>query len=112
VAGLLRSIDYAAASMADPKNVVARRVSPGRRERLVTRLREGAEKAFLHGYREATTGLPSLDNKRLLDFFVIEKAAYEINYEAANRPSWLGIPVHGLARVAAHLLEPAESVTA
>jgi maltose alpha-D-glucosyltransferase/alpha-amylase len=112
VAGLLRSIDYAAASMADPKNILASRVSPGRRERLVTRLREGAEKAFLHGYREATSGLPSLDNKRLLDFFVIEKAAYEINYEAANRPSWLGIPVHGLARVAAHLLEPAEPVAA
>ncbi|MBV8193218.1 MAG: maltose alpha-D-glucosyltransferase, partial [Alphaproteobacteria bacterium] len=112
VAGLLRSIDYAAASMADPKNVVARRVSPGRRERLVTRLREGAEKAFLHGYREATAGLPGLDNKQLLDFFVIEKAAYEVNYESANRPGWLGIPMHGLARVAAHLLEPAESVTA
>jgi maltose alpha-D-glucosyltransferase/alpha-amylase len=112
VAGLLRSIDYAAASMADPKNIVASRVSPGRRQRLVMRLREGAEKAFLEGYSAATAGLFSLDNKELLQFFLIEKAAYEVNYEAANRPSWLGIPVMGLARLAAHLLEPAEAVTA
>ena len=47
VAGLLRSIDYAAATTLDPKNVVASRLSPGRRERLMTRLREGAEKSFL-----------------------------------------------------------------
>jgi maltose alpha-D-glucosyltransferase/alpha-amylase len=112
VAGLLRSIDYAAASMADPKNILARRVSPGRRERLVTRLRDGAGKAFMHGYREATKELHLVDNRRLLDFFVIEKAAYEITYEAANRPSWLGIPVGGLARAAAHLLEPAQPVSA
>ena len=52
VAGLLRSIDYAAATALDPKNVVASRVSPGRRQRLITRLREGAGKAFLGGYRE------------------------------------------------------------
>jgi maltose alpha-D-glucosyltransferase/alpha-amylase len=112
VAGLLRSIDYAAATMADPKNIIASRVSPGRRQRLVTRLREGAEKAFMEGYREATAGLPGLESKALLDFFVIEKAAYEVTYEAANRPSWLGIPMMGLARVATHLLQPAEPVNA
>jgi maltose alpha-D-glucosyltransferase/alpha-amylase len=112
VAGLLRSIDYASATTLDPKNVIAARLSPGRRQRLMTRLREGAEKAFLEGYREATTGLVSLDNKELLDFFVIEKAAYEVNYEAANRPNWLGIPVMGLARVAAHLVKPAQPVSA
>jgi maltose alpha-D-glucosyltransferase/alpha-amylase len=112
VAGLLRSVDYAAATALDPKNVIAARLSPGRRQRLMTRLREGAEKAFLDGYRETAAGLLDLDNKDLLDFFLIEKAAYEVTYEAANRPNWLGIPVMGLARVAAHLLEPAEPVSA
>ena len=106
VAGLLRSVDYAAASMADPKNIIASRVSPGRRQRLVMRLREGAEKAFLQGYHEATSGLLKLNSKELLDFFLIEKAAYEVAYEAANRPNWLGIPVTGLARIATRLLEP------
>src|SRR5262249_1283643 len=106
VAGLLRSIDYAAATMADPKNIISRRVSPGRRQRLVKRLREGAEKAFLEGYIEATTGLLNLHSSELLDFFLIEKAAYEVAYEAANRPSWLSIPVNGLARIAKRTLEP------
>ena len=40
----------------------------------------------------------------LLDFFLVEKAAYEVAYEAANRPAWLAIPVSGLARVAARLM--------
>jgi maltose alpha-D-glucosyltransferase/alpha-amylase len=106
VAGLLRSIDYAAATALDPKNVIASRVSPGRRQRLITRLREGAGKAFLGGYREAT-GRASKKDSRLLDFFLIEKAAYEVNYEAANRPTWLAIPMGGLARIANRLLAPA-----
>jgi maltose alpha-D-glucosyltransferase/alpha-amylase len=104
VAGLLRSIDYAAGTMVDPKNVIASRVSQGRRERLVMRLREDAEKAFLGGYREATGALPNLNSKELLEFFLIEKAAYEVNYEASNRPNWLALPVRGLARIAARLL--------
>ena len=106
VAGLLRSIDYAAATSLDPKNVVASRVSPGRRQRLVARLREGSEKAFLGGYREAAGKLAGKAKGGLLDFFLIEKAAYEVNYEAANRPTWLAIPVSGLARIAARLLAP------
>ncbi|HEX9327842.1 MAG TPA: alpha-amylase, partial [Reyranella sp.] len=104
VAGLLRSIDYAAATTLDPKNVVANRLSPGRRQRLMTRLREGAEKSFLGAYREAVSGLPSMGGPSLLDFFLVEKAAYEVGYEAANRPNWLVVPVGGLARIANRLL--------
>ena len=104
VAGLLRSLDYAAATAIDPKNVVASRVSPGRRQRLVARLREGSEAAFLAAYRDAVTGLSDMGGDDLLDFFLVEKAAYEICYEAANRPAWLAIPVSGLARIAARLL--------
>jgi maltose alpha-D-glucosyltransferase/alpha-amylase len=37
------------------------------------------------------------DEEALLDLFLIEKAAYEISYEAANRPTWLDVPLHGLA---------------
>jgi maltose alpha-D-glucosyltransferase/alpha-amylase len=109
VAGLLRSIDYAAATSLDPKNLIASRVSPGRRQRLVTRLREGAGKAFLGGYREAAGALAGKARGGLLDFFLIEKAAYEVTYEAANRPTWLAIPVGGLARIATRLLASAPS---
>ena len=37
----------------------------------------------------------------LLSLFLIEKAAYEIAYEAANRPAWIDVPLHGLARIVA-----------
>jgi maltose alpha-D-glucosyltransferase/alpha-amylase len=43
----------------------------------------------------------------LLDFFLIEKAAYELGYEAANRPGWLAIPVNGLARLSERILRAA-----
>jgi maltose alpha-D-glucosyltransferase/alpha-amylase len=41
----------------------------------------------------------------LLDLFVLEKAAYEIAYEAANRPDWIGVPIAGLGRAAERLLQ-------
>ena len=40
----------------------------------------------------------------LLDLFLLEKAAYEVAYEAANRPDWIAVPALGLARAAARLL--------
>jgi maltose alpha-D-glucosyltransferase/alpha-amylase len=47
----------------------------------------------------------------LLDLFLVEKAAYEIAYEAGNRPGWIDVPLHGLARIAARLLQQ-QTVTA
>ena len=40
----------------------------------------------------------------LLQLFLIEKAAYEIAYEAANRPTWIDVPLHGLAQLVARLV--------
>ena len=40
----------------------------------------------------------------LIDLFMLEKAAYEIRYEAANRPTWVGIPIAGLHSIATRLL--------
>ena len=31
---------------------------------------------------------------------MIEKAAYEVAYEAANRPTWIGVPIAGLTLAA------------
>lgn len=104
VAGLLRSIDYAAGATLDPKNLIAMRVPEARRLRLVSRLRKGAQRAFLAAYREAAAGLPGMDRGELLDFFLAEKAAYEVCYEAANRPGWIALPLAGLSRIAARLL--------
>ena len=45
-------------------------VPPARRLTLVTRLRKGAQRAFLKTYREATEGLPGMNRGELLDFFL------------------------------------------
>jgi maltose alpha-D-glucosyltransferase/alpha-amylase len=49
------------------------------------------------------------DEPALRDLFLLEKADYEICYEAASRPSWLGIPVRGLARIAQRVIALAEA---
>src|SRR3712207_9467905 len=56
--------------------------------------RERAVAAVLDGYNEHMSDArlwPSEEAsaRRLLDFFVLEKAIYEIGYELANRPTWL-----------------------
>ena len=35
----------------------------------------------------------------LLDFFLLEKAFYEIEYELAHRPDWLRVPLAGTWRI-------------
>ena len=36
---------------------------------------------------------------RLLDFFLAEKAYYEIDYELSHRPDWLRVPLAGILRI-------------
>ena len=45
VAGLMRSLDYAAAATLDPKNVTAARAAGGAARGFITRLRDGAQTA-------------------------------------------------------------------
>ena len=35
----------------------------------------------------------------LLDFFLAEKAYYEIDYELSHRPDWLRVPLAGILRI-------------
>jgi maltose alpha-D-glucosyltransferase/alpha-amylase len=111
VAGLLRSLDYAAAvAAATEESGTATAAPTGRRTELIVRWRDAAGAAFLAAYRatwEAETGSPPPGEATLLDLFVMEKAAYEIAYEAANRPAWLPVPLRGLATLAERLLEEA-----
>jgi maltose alpha-D-glucosyltransferase / alpha-amylase len=72
---------------------------------------KNASEAFLAAYREGHAESPwpratEASKQALIDLFVIEKAAYEICYEAANRPAWIGIPLHGLARIIARVIAP------
>ena len=64
--------------------------------------------AFLSGYRAVTIGArftPANETafRRALAVFEIEKAAYEIVYEANNRPDWIAIPKRGLVSAAERL---------
>jgi predicted trehalose synthase len=62
-----------------------------------------ARVAFLEGYaRGRGRGLDAGEEK-LLTVFALEKAAYEIVYEANNRPTWIAVPAAGFARLAAAL---------
>jgi maltose alpha-D-glucosyltransferase / alpha-amylase len=100
VAGMLRSFHYAEAT-------VARELLehyPTRADtvlRCAAAWRRQAVDAFLAGYDEATQACESLPQepatrRALLDFFLVEKALYEVAYELANRPAWVAIPVAGL----------------
>lgn len=40
-----------------------------------------------------------LAGERLLNFFLLEKAFYEIEYELAHRPDWLRVPLTGAIRI-------------
>jgi maltose alpha-D-glucosyltransferase / alpha-amylase len=113
VAGLLRSFDYAAATAA-PGRAAASPHAEERRAALLPRFREHAQAAFLDSYRAVLHAAPRPwvapeAEAALLDLFVIEKAAYEIRYEASNRPTWIGIPLRGLGEIAQRLLPAQEA---
>jgi maltose alpha-D-glucosyltransferase / alpha-amylase len=99
VAGMLRSFDYALHAalfeFRTERADVRERVDEAGRQ-----WRAQATRAFLDGYDEIATaaGLASARGEAtgLLELFVLEKALYELGYEADNRPEWLGIPIHGL----------------
>jgi maltose alpha-D-glucosyltransferase/alpha-amylase len=60
--------------------------------------------AFLRSYLEAASAGRFLPADReelsaLLDFLLLEKAIYEVGYEADNRPTWIEIPARGVLDV-------------
>jgi maltose alpha-D-glucosyltransferase / alpha-amylase len=107
VAGFLRSLDYASASFELPEGDATPQIARERRERLLTQFRRESTTAFLLAYWHAVKGEERLGlgpaKELLLNLMMLEKAAYEISYEAANRPNWLAIPLRGFAAAANRL---------
>jgi maltose alpha-D-glucosyltransferase/alpha-amylase len=103
VAGVIRSIDYSTTAALDR----ATRLSPdegGQLAAALERWRELASLAFWQSYQASMTDhrlWPADHAERLLDFFLLEKAFYEIGYELANRPDWLRVPLAGTLRILA-----------
>jgi len=119
VAGLLRSFDYAAAAAAGAGAPVretpaepampAEQAQQQRRERLLARFRRSAGRAFLDAYHEQALrdGARWLDEEAfapLLELAMLEKAAYEVCYEAAHRPTWMAVPAGALCALASQVL--------
>jgi len=90
VAGMLRSFDYAARHqlMAHPDAQQLR----GPAASWV----EECQQAFCAGYARAG-GLDPEANSVLLRALTLEKAVYEVLYEASHRPGWLSIPLDYIA---------------
>ena len=106
VAGMLRSFDYAAwsalfeAGAGDPEKIKSL-------EEHALKWEQESAAAFMQGYKNTITGCSSCPADPetfawLLNFFILEKALYEVRYELANRPSWLRIPVEGIMSLLAH----------
>ena len=81
VAGMLRSLDYAART-AERENGLAA-------DPWLARARD----AFLGAYGDVDAAL--------LSAFELEKACYEIRYEAGMRPDWLWLPMAAAERLVA-----------
>jgi maltokinase len=83
VAGMLRSFDYAAASVPGPHSAA---------------WAAGCRAAFLRGY---TDGELDETEASVLRAYEADKAIYEVVYEMRNRPDWIGIPLRAVAELAA-----------
>jgi maltose alpha-D-glucosyltransferase/alpha-amylase len=110
VAGMIRSFDYAAAmAIRNTQSTDASREADAVRRAVAANYRSQARTAFQEAYRLAAADLPHTWHERdgevaALALFSLEKAAYEILYEARYRPDWLNVPVQGLVELGQHLL--------
>jgi len=95
VAGMLRSFDYAARHQllthpgAGPSSGLAAKASDW--------VRRNSD-AFCAGYA-AAGGLDPAENYVLLRAMLLDKAVYEVIYEARNRPTWVPIPLESIAEL-------------
>ncbi|QBZ89094.1 maltose alpha-D-glucosyltransferase [Pseudomonas viciae] len=101
VSGVLRSFDYAAAMAIHLNTVDSTADADAARQRVADRYLKEAREAFVQAYRLAAASLAhewkdAEGEDAALALFGLEKAAYEVAYEAENRPAWLPVPLHGL----------------
>jgi 1,4-alpha-glucan branching enzyme len=91
VAGMLRSFDYAA------RHVTVGRHDPAA-EQAADAWADAARDAFCAGYA-AECGSDPRAQPELLAALELDKALYEVVYESRNRPAWIDVPLHAVARL-------------
>ena len=92
IAGMLRSFDYAAG---------ARSLAVAQDTERAAAWAHDCRAAFLDGYASVAgdpRGTP--EAAALLDALELDKALYEVSYEARFRPGWSSIPISALSRLA------------
>lgn len=102
VAGMVRSFDYAVSS-----SLREGRIRPADLEvvRPWARTWESwVSASFVEAYLGYVAGSPIVpptrqDARRLLDFYLLEKCIYEVDYELENRPAWVDIPLESLRQL-------------
>jgi maltokinase len=105
VAGMLRSFDYAAFQPLvlgeDPDTPGPTAGELARFEGPAAAWIEACRQAFLDGYLAVAgdDGPAGGDAELLLRAFELDKAVYEVMYEARHRPPWLQIPLGGIRRL-------------
>lgn len=73
-------------------------------QRALIAWRDQSSESFMAAYHEAI-GSSALwpdrpeHAKAMLNFFLLEKALYELEYELTYRPSWLAVPLQGVLRI-------------
>ena len=102
VAGVLRSLDYAAMSFGQ-RSQDSNELAPAAAPSLLA-WREQTTEGFLSAYQGAM-GTSVLwpdradEANAMLNFFLLEKALYEIEYELSYRPSWVSVPLRGILQI-------------
>jgi maltose alpha-D-glucosyltransferase/alpha-amylase len=94
VAGMLRSFDYAAFAAVERNRSVG--TASIEAEQVAWNWRDWSIARFLSAYTKTTGASDNLKDDDFLRLFILQKALYEIGYEAANRPTWVGTPVRGV----------------
>jgi maltokinase len=92
VAGMLRSFDYAARHQ-----LITHPEAASLAPRAADWVRRNGD-AFCAGYA-AAGGLDPAVNSVLLRAMLLDKAVYEVVYEARNRPTWVPIPLESIAEL-------------
>jgi len=102
VAGILRSLEYSTMAFGQQSQKSER--LDGQTLRALSVWREQSTDCFLNAYHEAM-GSSILwpdcadDAKAMLNFFLLEKALYEVEYELSYRPDWVSVPLQGALRI-------------